>query len=443
MAIETRYAVSPGGHVAYQVSGSGPTDVVFVAEWWNQIETMWEEPLLSGALHRLASFSRLISLDNRGIGLSDPIPLGAPMVLDDWVEDLGAVLDAVGSTDAVLVGCSGGGALSALFAARHPERVRGLVLFNTYARFARAPDHPIGVPPSIAAWGLERIEQQWGTGELLDLLAPSLRHDDHIRQWWARYQRQSMSPGTASAIQRMLFELDIRDALPAIEAPTLVLHRTEDAFVRVDHGRHLADHIRDARFVGLPGNDHVFFAGDTGAFLDEVEGFVTGTKPGPTASRAITTMLFTDIVGSTDRAAAEGDHAWRTLLDRHDAVIRRELDRYRGHEVDRAGDGFFATFDSPGQALDCALAASAAIRQLGLAIRAGVHTGEVELRQDGVSGMGVHVAARVAALGGAGDVLATSTVHDLVVGSGLHFEDRGRHALKGVEREWQVYGVSR
>ena len=441
-APDTRYAERSGQHVAYQVAGQGPVDIVFIAEWWNQVEAMWDEPLVSSVLHRLASFSRLICFDKRGVGLSDPVALDESMVLDDWLDDLESVMDAAGSDRAVVVGCSGGGPLSLLFAASRPDRVSGLVLVNSYARFARAPDYSIGVPPHVIEWGLRYIEEGWGTGEHLDVLAPSLAGDAQFRTWWARYQRQALSPGSAAVIQRMLFELDVRSVLPAVRAPTLVLHRTDDAFIRIGCGHFLADHLPDGRLVALPGSDHVFFAGDADALVDEIEAFATGEHPGPSADRVLRTLLFTDVVGSTDHAVTVGDRAWKMLLDRHDAIVRREIDRFRGTEVDRAGDGFFISFDGPGRAVHCALAISRAVRDLGIEVRAGLHTGEVELRRDGISGLAVHVAARVSSLGGPGEVQTTSTVRDLVVGSGLHFADRGRHPLKGVPDEWQVFAVS-
>ena len=439
---DTRYAERAGQHVAYQVVGDGPVDIVFIAEWWNQVEAMWDEPLVSSVLHRLASFSRLICFDKRGVGLSDPVALGDSMVLDDWLDDLESVMDAAGSERAVVVGCSGGGPLSLLFAASRPERVTGLVLVNSYARFARAPDYPIGVPPQVIEWGLRYIEEGWGTGEHLEVLAPSLAGDVQFRKWWARYQRQALSPGSAAVIQRMLFALDVRSILPTVRAPTLVLHRKDDAFIRIGFGRFLADNLPDGRLMELPGSDHVFFAGDADALVDEIEAFATGEHPGPSVDRVLSTLLFTDVVGSTDHAVAVGDRAWKTLLDRHDAALRREIDRFRGVEVDRAGDGFFISFDGPGRAVHCALAISRAVRELGIEVRAGLHTGEVELRRDGLSGLAVHVAARVSSMGGAGDVLTTSTVRDLVVGSGLHFTDRGRHRLKGVPDDWQVFAVT-
>jgi class 3 adenylate cyclase len=291
-------------------------------------------------------------------------------------------------------------------------------------------------------WGLEHIRVEWGTGNLLDLLAPSLVDDSHLHRWWARYQRHSLSPGSAATIQRMLFEIDVRGILPAVQAPTMVLHRVDDAFVRLSQARYLADHIPNARLVELPGNDHVFFAGDADGLVDEIETFATGTRRETRSSRVLTTMLFTDIVGSTDHAVELGDRAWRQLLSRHHAEVRSALARFRGREIDTAGDGFFASFDGPARALRCALHISEVMRELNLQIRAGVHTGEVEIHGDGLTGIAVHVAARVAAHALDDEVLATGTVRDLVAGSGLHFEDRGRHSLKGIPDDWQIYAVT-
>ncbi len=438
---DVRYATTSGGCVAYQLAGEGPIDLVFIPEWWNETESMWDQPLLADVLERLASFSRLICFDRRGCGISDPIPLGATPVLDDWLEDLGAVMDAVHSERAVLVGCSGGGPLSVLFAATYPDRVSSLVLVNSYARFSRAPEFRIGMPPELVEQALERVQLQWGTGEQLDILAPSLRDDLHLRRWWARYQRHSLSPGAAAAIQRMLFEIDVRDILPAVRAPTLVVHRVDDPFVRLPQGRYLAEHIPNAELVELAGTDHVFFGENADGLVDEIETFATGARRTAQSNRVLTTMLFTDIVGSTERAAEIGDGAWRTMLARHHAEVRVALERFRGREVDTAGDGFFATFDGPARAMRCALRISEAVRELGLEVRAGVHTGEVEVHGLSVTGIAVHVAARVAARARSGEVLVTGTVRDLVAGSGIRFEDRGRHALKGVPDEWQIYAV--
>ena len=422
--------------------GEGPPDLIFLAEWWNDIELMWDEPLISDVLERFASFSRLICLDRRGLGVSDALPSHQAPVLDDFLDDVRAVMSAVESERAVLVGCSGGGPLSILFAATHPERVQSLVLVNSYARFQRAPDYPAGLPPDLVPAALERIEADWGSGALLDVLAPTLANDEYMRRWWARYQRHALTPGGAVVVQRMLFSIDLREVLPTIYTPTLVLHRTDNRFIRVAHGRYLADHLPDARLVELSGEDHIFFAGDTSALVDEIEAFVAGNRRGPQPGRVLTTMLFTDIVGSTTRAAELGDGAWRTVLARHDALVRESLARYRGREVNQAGDGFFATFDGPARAVACALRISEAVRELGLNVRAGVHTGEIEVRGDGVSGLAVHAAARVASLANADEVLVTSTVRDLVAGSGFEFEDRGRHELKGVPDAWQVYAVA-
>jgi class 3 adenylate cyclase len=312
---------------------------------------------------------------------------------------------------------------------------------NSYARIARAVDYPIGIPVDFLERSLGYIHEQWGTGELLDLLAPSLVDDLQFRRWWARYQRHSLSPGSAVSIQRMLFEIDVRDVLPVIQAPTLVLHRVDDQFFRVAHARYLAESIPDARLIELPGSDHVFFAGDADALVDEIERFVTGARVATTSSRMLATLLFTDIVGSTGQAVEMGDRAWRTLLDRHHAEIRHQLERFGGREIDTAGDGFFATFDGPTHAVRCALHIVEAVRELGLDVRAGVHTGEVEVRRDGLSGVGLHIGARVAASAPGGEVLVTRTVRDLAAGSGLTFEDRGSHVLKGVPDEWQLFRV--
>lgn len=437
------YASTPGGDVAYQVVGDGTRDLVFIPEWWNESESMWDQPLLAEVLTRLTSFRRLICFDRRGTGISDPIPLGAAPILDDWLDDLRAVMDDAGSERTMLFGCSGGGPLCLLYAATFPDRVDSVALLNSYARMSRSPDFAIGVPPAVLEVGLDRVYREWGTGALLDVLAPSLVNDHHFREWWARYQRHSLSPRVAATIQRMLFEVDVRDVLTSVQAPTLVIHRVDDPFVRVDHGRFLAEQIAGARLVELPGRDHVFFAGDTDALVDEIEAFATGSRRTTRTDRVLTTMLFTDIVGSTERAAEVGDRAWRILLARHHSEVRIALERFRGREIDTAGDGFFASFDGPARAVRCALDIGERLADLGLQIRAGVHTGEVETHGDGLTGIAVHVAARVAGRATAGEVLVTGTVRDLVAGSGLEFEDRGRHVLKGVPDDWQILAVRR
>jgi len=439
---ETHYATGPGGHIAYQVLGDGPRDVVFLSEWYHQVEAQWDSPLVAHGLERLASFSRMLSFDPRGVGLSDPVPIASIPTLEEWVDDIRCVMDAVGSQHASLVACSGSGPLAILFAATFPGRTSALVLFNSYARFRRAPDFPIGATDEAVEAGIATTHDEWGTGGVVPVVAPSKADDDRFRQWFGAYQRVAMSPGAGVAIQRMLFDIDVRDVLSAVQAPTLVVHRAGDRFVRSDHGRYLAEHIPGARLVELEGGDHVFYAGDSDAVIDEIESFLTGARRGPEPDRVLATLLFTDIVGSTARAAAMGDRAWRSLLDQHHAAVRHMLERFRGREVNTAGDGFFAAFEGPARGIRCAFAIRESVGKLGLDVRIGLHTGEVEMRADELAGIAVHVGARVGALAGTGEVLVTRTVKDLVAGSGILFADRGTHALKGVPDDWQLYAAA-
>jgi class 3 adenylate cyclase len=438
---ETRYARSGDLHIAYQVLGEGRQDVVFVAEFWNSIEAQWEEPGFERFLRRLASFSRLICFDQRGSGMSDPVALSELPTLEEWMDDVRAVMDATGSVKAVLLGSGGGGLISTLFAATYPERTEALILLNSFARLTRAPDYPIGNSMEFE----ERVEWElrngWGRGILLETTAPSMAADASFRRWWARYQRLGSSPGTVITMRRMLQQSDVRHVLGSIRVPTLVLHRAENRLVDAALGRYLAERIPGGRYVEVPGVDYFPFVGDSATILDEIEEFVTGQRGAREADRVLATVLFTDIVGSTERAADLGDRRWRELLQRHHDGIRRELERHRGEEVDTAGDGFLATFDGPARAVRCARAIGAAVRPLGLEVRCGLHTGEVERAGRQVSGLGVHIAARVMALAGPGEVLVSSTVKDLVAGSGIEFQDRGTHALKGVPAHWRLFRV--
>jgi pimeloyl-ACP methyl ester carboxylesterase len=436
---ETRYAQSGGVHVAYQVVGEGQRDLVLVAEFWHSIEAQWEEPALSAFLGRLSSFGRLISFDHRGTGISDPVPPNELPSYEQWLDDITSVMDEVRSDQAILVGLGGGGSLAMLFAATYPERTSGLVLVNSFARLSEAADYPWGRAPVLEDEVLHVMRTGWGRGVLLDLVAPSKVGDESFRQWWARYQRLGSSPGMIVQVRRMLGELDVRDVLPSIRVPTLVLHRTDNAFVRVDHGRYLAEHIPEAKLVEVPGSDYFAFLGNADLFLDEIERFVKWTARAAESDRLLATVLFTDIVGSTQQASTLGDRDWGELLGAHHAVVRRELERFRGREIDTAGDGFFAVFEGPARAARCALAIREAVRQLGLEVRVGLHTGEVEMMDGNVRGLAVHIGQRVLSEAGSGEVLVSSTVKDLVAGSGLTFADRGMHGLKGVPEEWRLF----
>jgi pimeloyl-ACP methyl ester carboxylesterase/class 3 adenylate cyclase len=441
MIPEIRYAQSDGFSIAYQVLGAGPKDLVLVPGWVSNLDTAWEEPAVEHFYRRLAKFSRLILFDKRGTGLSDRVADVAP--LEVRMDDVRAVLDAVGSERAAILGCSEGGSMCALFAATHPERISAIVMVGSYARMMQAPDYPLGRTPEQRDAFLATIERDWGKPVALERLAPSRAHDERFRAWWARYLRSSASPRAAATVVRMNAQIDIRHVLPTIRVPTLLLHAARDGMISIEAGRYLAHMIPGAKLFELPGEDHLPFGGDADAIVDEVEEFLTGTRhEHADTERVLATVLFTDIVGATEKAGALGDRRWRELLEQHHQLVRRELARFRGREIDTAGDGFFAAFDGPARAVRCACAVSSTVRSLGLEVRAGAHTGECEVIGEKFGGIAVHIGARVAAQAAPGEVLVSSTVRDLVAGSGLAFEDRGRHALKGVPGDWQLYAVT-
>lgn len=442
MKSRTHYARNKEGQsVAYQVMGTGPPDIVFVPDWVTNLEIMWEEPTLARFLDRMASFARLICFDKRGTGVSDPVSLGAVPTWEEWMDDVGTVMDAVGSECAAILGHGDGGQMALLFAATHPSRTSALVLADTYARRRRAPDYHCGVPPQIAEQLIELIVSTWGTGQGIVRGAPDLARNPSFVEWRGRYERLSMSPGQFKSIYPLTYELDFRPVLETIRVPTLVLHRVGNIYVHPDNGRYLADHIEGARFVEVPGEDHLFHGGDTEALLGPVREFLTGTNEAPVEDRVLATVLFTDISGATEHADRLGDRVWGDLLERHHATVRQQLERYRGREIDTAGDGFFATFDGPARGVRCGLAIRDAVKLLGIEIRAGLHTGECELIGDKVGGIAVHIGARVMSTADRGDVLVSSTVKDLVAGSGLVFTGRGTHELKGVSGEWELFSA--
>jgi class 3 adenylate cyclase len=438
---ETRYARLGGLHLAYQVVGEGPPDILLLDQWFGNLDAQWDVPALAELRERLASFGRLIMFDKRGTGLSDPIPTSSLPTLEEFMKDIPAVLDTVDSDRPALIANIGGGILAIPFAAAHPERISSLILVDCFARFLEAPDFPIGAPEAALAPALELAEGDTGRGVMVDLFAPSVATDERLRRAWARYERSAATPGSTKAIVRLIYESDVRDVLPAIRVPTLVIHRRDAVGFRVEHGRYLAEHIPDARYVELPGSDNLIWAGDLDAMVAEIQAFVTGVRPAPEPRRVLATVMFTDIVGSTERAAELGDVNWQALLADHNRVVRRQLDRFGGREIKVVGDGFLATFDGPARAVRCAIAIRDDVRELGLEIRAGLHVGEIEVLSDDIAGLAVHLGARVAALAGPGEVLVSSTVKDLVVGSGIAFDDRGSHLLKGVPGEWRLFAV--
>ncbi len=435
--IETRYAKSGELNIAYQQYGAGPVRLVYVPGWASHVENAWTFPEHAEFSSALARFARVIMLDRRGTGLSDPV--AEPPTLEERMDDVRAVMDAAGWDRAAIWGISEGGPMAMLFAATYPERTQALVLYGTFARFTRSADYPIGYPPEVAERFLETVASSWGTGELSRGFAPARADDPAAVRDLARLERMSMSPGTAYKLFRNLVNTDLRDVLPAIRVPTLLLHRVDDLPIRVAHARYLAEHLPHARYVELPGSDHLPFVGDHGALLAEVREFLTGERAAPEADRVLTTILFCDIVDSTARAAALGDRAWRDLLARFYAAADEKLRAYRGRKLDTAGDGLYAAFDGPARAVRCGAALCAAVAPLGLQVRVGVHTGECEVLDDKYSGIAVHLGARVAGAAGAGEVLVTSTVKDLVAGSGLAFEDLGSRALRGVPDEWRLF----
>jgi class 3 adenylate cyclase len=437
---ETRYAKSGGVNIAYQVVGGGPADLVYVPGWVSHVELAWELPDLARGFERLASFSRVILFDKRGTGMSDPVAEHELPSLEQRMDDVRAVMDAVGSARAAIFGASEGGNMSMLFAASYPERIIALATFGCTAKRIRSDDYPWAPTWEARQRAFAYVEQNWRTGLGWEEMAPSL--DSVQLTELGRYYRRCASPGAAVALMKMNTHVDVRAVLPSIRVPTVVMHRTEDTDAKVEEGRYIASRIPCARFVEFPGADHAWWTLDRDAILDEIEELVTGVRPAPEPNRVLATVLFTDLVGSTERLRELGDHRWAELLERHHSAVRRELVRFRGREIDNAGDSFLAIFDGPARAVRCAVAIREAIRGLGLELRAGVHTGECELLGRQVAGIAVHTGARVAGLAAAGEVLVSSTVRDLVSGSGIDFEERGEHQLKGVAGRWRLYAVA-
>jgi len=423
--------------------GQGPIDLLLMTGEFISVDAWDEWPDHERAMRRLACFSRLIRFDKRGVGLSDPISADAPPTLEQWMRDALAVLDAAGSARAVVVGCSDAATVAVLLASVHPERVTSLVLVNGYSRFAAAPDYPEGVSSDfIASMIADTVAPEGDGGFDVATMAPSVAGDAEFERWWGRVGKRGASPATAQALLGVYLTADVREVLPQMRVPTLVLHREHDRAVPIALGRYLAAHIPNARWKQLPGGDDVFWLGDTDGLLDEIEEFITGVRSAPTTNRVLSSVLFTDIVASTELVSELGDKRWSELLDRHTAATRRQLDRFRGTEVNTTGDGFVATFDGPARAVTCACAIRDVTRQLGLEVRTGVHTGEIEVSGDDIAGIGVHIAARVAAAAEPSSVWVSRIVTDLVTGSGLQFVHRGAHRLKGLPGSWDLYAVA-
>jgi class 3 adenylate cyclase len=442
-APRTRYASCGDMDIAYQVFGEGPGDLLVLPGPYVPIDSIDAEPSMYRFHRRLASFSRVIRFDQRGIGMSSRLPSVDMIGPEFWAEDAIAVMDAVGCDQATIFASSFNTTGALVLAADHPERVRGLVLVNGAARVLWAPDYECGVKGySPDQWEValkpDAVEQGF---DVLESIAPTVVHDNAFRTWWDQAGNRAASPSMARIVSQVVAAADVRDRLSRITAPALLLHRADAIFVAAGHGRYLAEHIAGSRYVELPGADSLYWVGDTAPILDEIEEFVTGVRGGFDAERVLATIVFTDIVGSTQRAAQLGDLQWHDLLDNHDRIVRHQLERFRGREVNTAGDGFVATFTSPSVAIDCADAIVDAVRALGIEVRVGIHAGEVEVRGDDIAGMAVHIGARVAALAGPSEVLVSSTVREIVTGSRRKFIERGEHDLKGVPGRWRIYGL--
>lgn len=442
--VETRYAREGEAYVAYQDFGEAAPNLLHISTWTSNVDAMWEEPSVVRFYERLASFARVICFDKRGTGVSDPVSLGDLPTLEDWMDDARVVLDAAGAEQVAVVGDCEGGPMAMLLAATYPERVSALVLVNGMARLQADTDYPFGLPPQAVPELVRRFEAGWGTGRFVRVTAPSVERDERFITWLGRYQRLSAAPGASARIYRWILQTDVRGILDSIQAPTLVLHRTDNAYYRIEHGRYLAERIRGARLIEFPGADcYPFNAGDPTPMLDEIQAFLTGVRETGWRDRVLATVMFTDLVASTEIAARLGDAEWLRQRAAHDALVRDHLQAFRGHEVKTTGDGFLATFDGPARAVRCAEEICRAVQGLGLQVRIGLHTGEIQMGEGDIAGIAVHIAARVMALAGAGEVLVSGTVRDLVVGSGIEFAAAGQHPLKGVPGEWALFRVSR
>jgi class 3 adenylate cyclase len=436
----TQYARSGDVELAYQVFGEGDRDLVLVLDWASHLEELWEQPQTEEFLHALGRFARVLWFDMRGVGMSDPVPGGAAAP-EDWVEDVATVMDAASSERATVFAQGHAVQMALMAATTHPERISSLVLYNGFARLARDDDYPAGMPSAAHDALLDLIGTQWGTGALATALAPSVADRPGVREWWGRVERFAGTPRTAVAKARAIYELDLRDLLPLVSVPTLVIHSRDNTYIRVGHGRYLAEHIPGARLVELPNADH--WPLPDRALLGAVEEFVTGERAHvEDAERVLATVLVVDVVESTERASELGDRRWSTIRDRFEDVVRRALGAHGGELVDVAGDGVLATFDGPARAIRCAGQIRDAVRALGLEVRCGAHAGEVTRRRGGIAGIAVHIGARVSALAAPDEVLVTRTVRDLVAGSGIVFEERGEHELKGVPDRWELYAAT-
>jgi pimeloyl-ACP methyl ester carboxylesterase len=439
MIPETRYTKSGDIHIAYQVVGDGTRDLVLVPGWISNIDVFWEEPSMVRFLKKLASFSRLILFDKRGTGLSDRVT-DTPM-LEERMEDVRAVLDAVGSKRATLLGYSEAGTMVALFAATYPERTSAIIMISSFARRIKTVDYPWGATEAQYQSFIDDIQCNWGGPVGMEIRVPSRINDLQFKKWWAKFLRMGASPATAAAITRMNIDIDVRDILPLIKVPTLIIHARGDQAIELGHGEYLAENIPNSTFVVVDTSDHLPWVGAATEILEAVEEFVTGIKTHSSTQRVLSTLMFTDIVDSTRIAQSLGDKKWRDLLENHDTIVRHELSIYRGKEIDTAGDSFFASFDGPARALRCAQAVIQSLLVSGVSVRIGIHTGECELRGNTLAGIAVHITSRIADLAGPQQILVSRTVKDLVAGSGIEFADIGSYSLKGVSEDWQIFEV--
>ena len=434
----TRYARSGDVHLAYQVVGGGPRDLVFALDWASHLEVLWEQPFVQELVLSLARFSRVIWFDMRGVGLSDRVLESAP---EDWIDDVAAVMDAAGSVRASLVAHGHASQMALMAAATHPDRIESLVLMNGFARFSRADDYPAGIPPKAGEQLLAQVAHTWGRGTMAGFLGPSVAANPGMTDWYSRLERFTASPGTALAKMRTILELDVREVLPLVTCPTLVIQNTGDAYVRAGHGRYLAQHIAGAQLLERDSADH--WPVPEPDLLVAIQEFITGAQvEEPEVDRILTTVLFVDVVGSTERVSELGDRRWQALLDQFVSTVQLQLQTHRGVLVDRSGDGILATFDGPARAIRCAWGIRDSLQRAGLEVRTGLHTGEVTQRQGDVAGIAVHIGARVSELAEPGEVLVTRTVRDLVAGSGIDFADRGEFPLKGVPEQWELYATA-
>jgi class 3 adenylate cyclase/pimeloyl-ACP methyl ester carboxylesterase len=441
--VETRYVAVGDAEVAYRVVGDGPFDLLYFFGLGSHVDTLMDDPRFHELMDGLASFSRVIFFDRRGTGGSDHLARNAMPAWEEWAEDLRAVLDAAGSDRTAIFAALDAGPIAMLFAASQPERVSALILANTSPRYLQADDYPIGLPQATVDAVVDMVGSLWGTEEFVSVVNPGRADDAEFVRTAARRFRASATPRNAAAQWRYICEnVDVRSVLPLIQAPTLVLHTSDNPLVRVDHGRYLADHIPGAKFVEVPGQGIGFDARGSALILEEITEFLTGERPVPAIDRVLTTVLFTDIVASTEQLASVGDRRWTAMLDAHDRAVREQLRRFRGREIKTMGDGFVACFDGPGRAIACTTSITQSARALGLEVRAGLHTGECEVRGDDLAGLAVVVAARIGSVAGPGEVVVSATVKDLVTGSGIEFVDKGEHQLKGIPTTWRLFAVA-